>query len=128
MKTTLVTFEQFSDLGFKDPTTYYIRLATGDYLYIPLTTVKKVVGMLRKNMGSKYAIRTSKMIKSKPHYDGFTVTADEVTMGHYDEFITLEQENIELRERVRFLESELQAAKTLIEILINEEMKGKVNE
>jgi len=46
-------------------------------------------------------------------------------MGHYDEFITLEQENIDLRERVRFLESELQAAKTLIEILINELNEGE---
>lgn len=46
-------------------------------------------------------------------------------MGHYDHFIDLEVENIQLREKVRFLESELQSAKTLIEILINESNEGE---
>lgn len=75
MRTTLVTFEQFSDLGFKDPSTYYIRLATGDYLYLHSNDRKKVVEYIEQEYGKQYAIRTSKMIKSKPHYESHQITA-----------------------------------------------------
>lgn len=74
MRTTFVSFEQFSDIEFEDPATYYIRTALG-YVYMHTRDRKKAVDYIKKEYGGIYEIRTSKTIKSKPKYDGFDVTA-----------------------------------------------------
>jgi hypothetical protein len=74
LRTTLVTFEQFSDLDFVHPSTYYIKLATGDFLYFHTNDRKLVKEYIDKEYDGIYAIRASKMIKPKGLVEGFTVT------------------------------------------------------
>jgi hypothetical protein len=74
LRTTLVTFEQFSDLDFNHPAVYYIKLATGDFLYFHTNDRKLVKEYIDKEYDGKYTIRASKMIKPKGLVEGFTVT------------------------------------------------------
>lgn len=74
LRTTLVTYEQFSDLDFKDPSVYYIKLATGDYLYFHSNDRNLVKEYIDKEYDGKYAIRASKMIKPKGIVEGHNIT------------------------------------------------------
>ena len=75
IKTTLVTYEQFSDLDFTDPADYYIRLATGEYLYVHTKNRKIAQEFIDKEYGSHYTIRTGKMTKPKGLVEGHKYTA-----------------------------------------------------
>ena len=75
IKTTLVSYEDFSDLGFKDPATWYIRLATGDYLYIHTREREDAQKFVDSEYGSHYTVRTSKMTKPKGLVQGHKITA-----------------------------------------------------
>lgn len=75
MKTTLVSYEEFTALDFKDPSTFYIKLATGEYLFIHTRDRAAAHQYVNDEYGGRYTLRSGKLSKTKPKYDGFTVTA-----------------------------------------------------
>ena len=76
MKTTLVTYEQFSDIGFKHPSTFYVRLATGEYLYIHSRSRDKCQEFIDNEYGvGHYTVKASKLTQSKPKYLGHNISA-----------------------------------------------------
>lgn len=74
MKTTIVEFDEFTNIDFQDPAVYYIRTALY-YVYIHCKTRKQAVEWVKENYDGKYTVRASKNTAATPHYDGFTVTA-----------------------------------------------------
>lgn len=74
LRTTLVSYEQFSDIDFKDPAVYYIRLANDTYLYFHTNDRKAVKEYIDKEYNGIYAIRASKMIKPKGLVEGHNLT------------------------------------------------------
>lgn len=75
IRTTVVSYEDFSDLGFKDPATWYIRLATGDYLYIHTREREDAQKYINEHYCGKYILRTNKINKNKPKIIGHDITA-----------------------------------------------------
>ena len=76
MKTTTVTYENFTDTDFKPPALYYVRTACGNYLYLHTQDRAKAQAEVDEIFGKgKYLVKASKLTKSKPKYDGFSITA-----------------------------------------------------
>ena len=76
MKTTTVTYEQFSQLEFKPPATYFIRLADGTYLYIHSRSRDKAQSFIDEQYGKgHYTVKASKLTQSKPKYEGHNISA-----------------------------------------------------
>jgi len=76
MGTTLVEYSDFIGIDFIDPATYYIRMASGDYLYIHTKERKLAQDYVDKEFGKNhFKIRASKNIVKTPHYDGHSITA-----------------------------------------------------
>lgn len=75
VKTTIVEFEQFADIDFTPPAVYYVRTAMY-YLYIHTRERDKAQAAVDEMFGGgKYLVKASKLVKSKPKYDGFSITA-----------------------------------------------------
>ena len=76
MKTTLVTYEQFSQLEFNHPANYYVRLATGEYLYVHSRSRDKCQEFIDNEYGvGHYTVKASKLTQSKPKYLGHNISA-----------------------------------------------------
>lgn len=75
MRTTEVSFEQFSAIDFEDIATYYVRTALG-YLYLHTKSRKDAQEFVDGIYGKgHYKVRASKNVVGTPHYDGFEITA-----------------------------------------------------
>jgi hypothetical protein len=76
MKTTTVTYEQFSQLEFKAPSTFYVRLADGNYLYVHSRSRDKAQSLIVNEYGvGHYTVKASKLTQSKPKYLGHNISA-----------------------------------------------------
>jgi hypothetical protein len=76
MKTTLVTYEQFSQLEFNHPATFYVRLADGNYLYVHSRSRDKCQEFIDNEYGvGHYTVKASKLTQSKPKYLGHNISA-----------------------------------------------------
>ena len=75
IKTTVVEFDQFADIDFVPPANYYVRTALY-YLYLHTQDRAKAQAEVDEIFGKgKYLVKASKLTKSKPKYDGFSITA-----------------------------------------------------
>lgn len=66
LKITDVTFDEFTDIDFTPPSTFFIRGATGDYYFIH--TAKRAVAQdwVDENFGKgRYTVVASKLQKTK---------------------------------------------------------------
>lgn len=62
-KITKVTFEEFSDIEFMPPSTFYIKDAMGDYIYIHLRSRAKAQEWIDETYGKgKYRVMASKTV------------------------------------------------------------------
>ena len=75
MRTTAVDFETFADMNFNHPANFYVRTALG-YIYIHTRKRDEAQRWVDSEFGAgKYLVRSSKLTKSEPRYQGFSVTA-----------------------------------------------------
>jgi len=66
VRTTVVTFEEFSDYQFVPPATFFIKNASGDYVFIHTRERAKAQAWIDKEYGAgRYTVNASKMQKSK---------------------------------------------------------------
>lgn len=66
MKTITVTYEEFSDYEFTPPGSYYVRMATGDYLFVCTSDRKAAQVYIDTELGKgRYTIIPSKMTQPK---------------------------------------------------------------
>ena len=75
MKTTLVSYEEFTALDFKDPSAFYIKLATGEYLFIHTRDRAAAQQYVNDEYGGRYTLRSGKPTKTKPKYETHQITA-----------------------------------------------------
>ena len=76
MKTTEISFEQFTAIDYQDVAVYYIRLASGDYLYLHTKSRKDAQAFVDELYGKgHYKLRVSKNVVSTPHYESHSITA-----------------------------------------------------
>jgi hypothetical protein len=68
VKTTLVLYEESLQEDFKHPSKYYIRIASGDLLYIHCRDRLVAVQYVKDNFDGKYGIRTAKQSKGSGEY------------------------------------------------------------
>jgi len=65
IKTTIVSFEDFSDDDFTKPSNYYIRIATGDFYFIHTRDRLLAQQVIDDEFGKgHYKVNASKMSKS----------------------------------------------------------------
>lgn len=58
IKTTVVSYNKYMELDFKRPSKYYIRCATGDYIFIHCNSRSAAQEYVNNEFGKgKYAIR-----------------------------------------------------------------------
>lgn len=75
IRTTIIEFDQFADIDFVPPANYYVRTALY-YLYLHAQDRAKAQAEVDEIFGKgKYLVKASKLTKSKPKYDGFSITA-----------------------------------------------------
>ena len=64
LKTTTVSFEQFSNYEFIPPATFFIKNALGDFVFIHTRDRKKAQEWIDENYGAgRYTVNASKMQK-----------------------------------------------------------------
>lgn len=67
MKTTRVTFEEFTDYTFNPPATWFIRDATGEYTFVHTSSRAQAQAWVNENYGKgRYTIIAAKLQKEKP--------------------------------------------------------------
>lgn len=67
MKITDVTFDQFTEIDFVPPSTFFIRGATGDYYFIHTSKRASAQEWVDENFGKgRYTVVASKLQKTKP--------------------------------------------------------------
>ena len=67
MKISNVSFDQFTDIDFVPPSTFFIRGATGDYYFIHTSSRSKAQEWVDENFGKgRYTVVASKLQKTKP--------------------------------------------------------------
>ena len=65
-KITTVTFKEFSAFDFQPPATFFIRNASGDYIFIHTRDRAKAQAWVDENYGKgRYTVNASKMQKTK---------------------------------------------------------------
>lgn len=75
MKTTVVEFEQFAEMDFQPPATYYVRTAMC-YIYLHTRKRNDAQEYVDSEYGvGKYTVRSSKLTKSQPKYEGHSISA-----------------------------------------------------
>lgn len=66
LKITKVTFDEFTDIDFIPPATFFIRDATGDYTFVHTATRSVAQDWVNENYGKgRYTIVASKLQKTK---------------------------------------------------------------
>lgn len=66
VKTTVISFEQFSAYDFVPPATFFIRNALGEYIFIHTRERAKAQAWVDENYGKgRYTVNASKMQKGK---------------------------------------------------------------
>jgi hypothetical protein len=66
VKTTNISFEQFSAYDFVPPATFFIRNALGEYIFIHTRERAKAQAWVDENYGKgRYTVNASKMQKGK---------------------------------------------------------------
>jgi len=66
IKTTTVTFSEFSEYNFIDPATWFIVDALQNYVYFHTSRREVAQAKCDDMYGKKYIVKTSKMQKTKP--------------------------------------------------------------
>lgn len=57
VKTTQVSFEEYTGLGFEPPSNYCIRTADGDFTFIHCRERRKAERWVKEHYGDKYKVR-----------------------------------------------------------------------
>lgn len=71
MKITDVTFDQFTEIDFVPPSTFFIRGATGDYYFIHTSKRALAQEWVDENFGKgRYTVVASKLQKTKSKQEG----------------------------------------------------------
>lgn len=66
IKTTLVAYNEHGELDFKSPSNWYVRIATGDFLYIHTQKRQIAQKWVDEEFGKgKYVVRASDVEKTK---------------------------------------------------------------
>lgn len=66
VRITVVTFEEFSDYQFEPPATFFIKNASGDYIFIHTRDRAKAQAWIDTEYGpGRYRVNASKMQKAK---------------------------------------------------------------
>lgn len=69
MRTVTVTYEEFSDYEFTPPGSYYVRMATGDYLFVCTSDRNAAQAYFDAEFNKgRYTAIPSKMTKPKSGY------------------------------------------------------------
>lgn len=75
LKTTVVSYDEFADIDFKPPSTYYIRDAQG-YVFIHTRGRDKAQEWADTQYGKgMYTVRASKLTKTAPLFEGHPISA-----------------------------------------------------
>ena len=75
IKTTTVEFEQFADIDFEHPATFYVRTAMY-YVYIHTKEREVAQSFVDKEYGKgKYTIRAAKLQQPKNKFEGHKISA-----------------------------------------------------
>lgn len=75
MRTTAVDFDTFASMEFQHPANFYVRTALV-YIYIHTRKRDEAQKWVDEEFGiGKYLVRSSKLTKTEPKYEGFSVTA-----------------------------------------------------
>lgn len=61
IKETIVTFSEFTSLGFIPPAVYYFRNAMGDYIFLHTQSREKAQKHIDSEWGVKYTAQRSKL-------------------------------------------------------------------
>ena len=66
VRVTVVDFDLFSDIDFVPPATFYIRNASGDYVFVHTRSRDKAQAWVDENYGkNRYKVNASKIQKGK---------------------------------------------------------------
>ena len=67
LRTTTVNYDEFTSLDFVPPATYYIRIATGDYIFLHTSKRGTAQEWVDENFPpkGKYRVAASKLTKNK---------------------------------------------------------------
>lgn len=66
MKTTTISYDEFTAPDYEDVATYYIKTALGDFMYIHTKSRKAAQEFVDSEYGKgKYTVRASKMTQPK---------------------------------------------------------------
>lgn len=57
IQTVEVSYEDFVDIDFKPPSNYFIRLATGDYLFYRSRDREAIQQQVNKDFDNRYQVR-----------------------------------------------------------------------
>lgn len=84
IKTVVVTYEQFSDYLFNPPGSFFVRMATGDYMFFKSSNRAKCQAISDEYFGKgKYAVVAAKQVKTKSRREdgGFSCTGTATRRG-----------------------------------------------
>lgn len=68
IKTTVVSYEEFTDIDFSFPANFYILTAMGDYLFLHTSDRKKAQDYVDEHYSKLYKVKSSKLEKGSGNY------------------------------------------------------------
>lgn len=76
IKTSIITYEQFSEWNFIPVALFYVRMATGDFLYIHTSNRQEAQKVVDNELGvGRYTVNASRLESKPPRTEsGFTAT------------------------------------------------------